>query len=189
MGSSAYQQPFSTVRLLPERLAEPLSVKAPTLWFVNSMSDLFQSGVPDSFIAQTFDTMRAAHWHTFQILTKRPERMQRYFASHEAPPENAWLGTSVENIKQGVPRIALLASVRAATRFLSIEPLLEDLGTLDLTGIHSVIVGGESGHVGAIHPSAVQGAKSPVLLQAMGRLGAGRGAPLQGGQRADLPRA
>jgi protein gp37 len=146
MGSSAYQQPFSTVRLLPERLTEPLSVKAPTLWFVNSMSDLFQEGVPDAFIAKTFDTMREAHWHTFQILTKRPERMQRYFADHKPPSENAWLGTSVENIKQGVPRISRLARVPATTRFLSIEPLLEDLGKLDLTGIHWVIVGGESGH-------------------------------------------
>lgn len=145
MGVAAYQQPFSTVRLLPERLAEPLSVKAPTVWFVNSMSDLFQEGVPDRFIARTFETMRAAHWHTFQILTKRPERMQRYFAGHEPPPRNAWLGTSVENVRQGVPRIARLATVPATVRFLSIEPLLEDLGPLDLSGIHWVIVGGESG--------------------------------------------
>jgi len=145
MGLAAYQQPFSTVRLLPERLSEPLKVKAPTLWFVNSMSDLFQKGVPDQFISRTLDTMRSAHWHTFQILTKRPERMREYFVGHEVPSRNVWLGTSVENIKQGVPRIAELAGVPAATRFLSIEPLLEDLGDLDLGGIHWVIVGGESG--------------------------------------------
>ena len=146
MGVGAYQQSFSKVRLLPERLSEPLSVKSPTVWFVNSMSDLFQEDVPDEFIAETFATIRAAHWHTFQILTKRPERLKKYFARHDPPPANAWLGTSVENIRQGVPRIRQLAVAPAETRFLSIEPLLEDLGTLDLSGIHRVIVGGESGH-------------------------------------------
>jgi protein gp37 len=75
MGVHAYQQPFTRVRLLPSRLAEPLAVRAPTMWFVNSMSDLFQEDVPYTFIDRTFDTMRAASWHTFQILTKRPERM------------------------------------------------------------------------------------------------------------------
>lgn len=146
MGSAAYQQPFTTVRLLPERLREPLSVRTPTTWFVNSMSDLFQDEVPDWFIAETFETIREASWHTFQVLTKRPERMAAYFKTHAAPPGNAWLGTSVENRKEGVPRIAVLARVPAAVRFLSIEPLLEDLGTLKLRGIDWVIVGGESGH-------------------------------------------
>lgn len=146
MGSEAYQQPFTTVRLLPERLREPFRVKAPTMWFVNSMSDLFQEGVPDDFITRTFDTIREAHWHTFQVLTKRPERMADYFAHHDAPPPNAWLGASVENKSQGVPRIRVLIGVPAAVRFLSIEPLLEDLGRLDLGHIDWVIVGGESGH-------------------------------------------
>lgn len=140
-----YQQPFTVVRELPHRLSEPLAVKSPSVWFVNSMSDLFQDGVSDSFISQVFDTIRKAHWHQFQILTKRPERMADYFARHLAPPANAWLGVSVENISQGVPRIALLRKLPATIRFLSIEPLLERLGELDLRGIHWVIVGGESG--------------------------------------------
>jgi protein gp37 len=145
MGVAAYQQPFTVVRELPQRLNEPLAVKAPTVWFVNSMSDLFQDGVSDAFIGQVFDTIKKANWHQFQILTKRPERMAAYFAEHPAPPANAWLGVSVENVKQGVPRIALLRRVPATVRFLSIEPLLERLGKLDLRGIHWVIVGGESG--------------------------------------------
>lgn len=145
MGVSAYQQPFTVVRELPQRLSEPLSVKTPAVWFVNSMSDLFQDGVSDGFIRQVFDTVRKADWHQFQILTKRPERMLDFFAKHPAPPNNAWLGVSVENVKQGVPRIALLRKVPAKIRFLSVEPLLERLGKLDLRDIHWVIVGGESG--------------------------------------------
>lgn len=145
MGVEAYQQPFSRVRLLPERLDEPLRIKAPTMWFVNSMSDLFQEDVPDIFISRTFEIIRKAHWHTYQILTKRPERMVRYFSKHAEPPKNAWLGTSVENKKQGVPRIGALSKVPASIRFLSVEPLLEDLGQLNLASIHWVIVGGESG--------------------------------------------
>lgn len=146
MGVESYSQPFTEVRLLPERLEEPLAVRSPSLWFVNSMSDLFQEDVPDDFIVGVFDTMRRAHWHKFQVLTKRPERMVRYFGRHPAPSANVWLGTSVENRRQGLPRIDLLRDVPATTRFLSIEPLLEDLGLLNLAGIHWVIVGGESGH-------------------------------------------
>ena len=145
MGARGYEDPFTVVKTLPQRLDEPLRVKQPALWFVNSMSDLFQEQVPAAFITQVFATMRRAHWHTFQILTKRPERMAAYFAHRAAPPKHVWLGTSVENRTQGVPRIALLRQVPAAVRFLSVEPLLEDLGTLDLRGIHWVIVGGESG--------------------------------------------
>lgn len=145
MGVKEYQQAFTMVRELPHRLREPLAVKTPSLWFVNSMSDLFQDGVSDDFISQVFATIRLAHWHQFQILTKRPERMLDYFSQHPAPPSNAWLGVSVENVKQGVPRIELLRHVPAAIRFLSIEPLLEKLGPLDFRGIHWVIVGGESG--------------------------------------------
>lgn len=145
MGVGAYQQPFTEVRLLPDRLQEPLRIRQPALWFVNSMSDLFQDEVPDEFIANVFDTMRAAHWHTFQILTKRAERMARYFETAPEPPKNVWLGVSVENRKQGIPRIAHLRRVPAAIRFLSVEPLLEDVGALNLKGLHWVIVGGESG--------------------------------------------
>lgn len=146
MGVGSYSQAFTEVRLLPERLEEPLAVRASSLWFVNSMSDLFQEEVPDHFIASVFDTMHRADWHTFQVLTKRPRRMADYFKNHAPPSKNVWLGTSVENKAQGVPRISELRRVPATTRFLSIEPLLEDLGTLDLAGIHWVIVGGESGH-------------------------------------------
>ncbi|MDB5985345.1 MAG: hypothetical protein JWR16_398, partial [Nevskia sp.] len=146
MGARGYERPFTVVREMPERLDQPLLIKKPSVWFVNSMSDLFQEGVSDAFIDQVFARMRCADWHTFQILTKRPERMAAYFDERPKPPTNVWLGTSVENRKQGLPRIAHLRSVPSTIRFLSIEPLLEDLGALNLTDIHWVIVGGESGH-------------------------------------------
>jgi len=117
--------------------------------FVNSMSDLFQSGVPEEFIAKSFAVMRAADWHTYQILTKRPEQMTRLLTSSIPTIQHLnhiWLGVSVEDRKHGIPRIAQLQKTPAAVRFLSIEPLLEDLGKIDLDGIHWVIVGGESGY-------------------------------------------
>lgn len=116
--------------------------------FVNSMSDLFQVGVPETFIADVAAVMRAASWHTFQVLTKRAERMRELLTGHlrEAANEpHIWWGVSVENRKHGLPRIDDLRATPAQIRFLSIEPLLEDLGTIDLSGIHWVIVGGESG--------------------------------------------
>jgi protein gp37 len=145
MGARGYEAPFTTVRELPERLYEPLKIRQPSVWFVNSMSDLFQDGVTDHFIDQVFETMWAANWHTFQVLTKRPVRMRDFFSTRPVPP-NVWLGVSVENRRQGMPRIDVLRDVDAEVRFLSIEPLLEDLGELKLDGIHWVIVGGESGH-------------------------------------------
>lgn len=108
------------------------------------MSDLFQDGVPDEFIDQVMAVIRATPRHTYQILTKRGALMKRYFESRTVPA-NAWLGVSVEDQKYGKPRINKLQAIDAKTRFLSIEPLLEDLGKLDLQGIHWVIVGGESG--------------------------------------------
>jgi protein gp37 len=113
------------------------------------MSDLFQEGVPDDFIIQSFRVMLAADWHTYQVLTKRPERMEslindRLPALHHS--RHIWLGVSVEDKKHGLPRIKYLQQTQAAIRFLSIEPLLEDLGEIDLNGIHWVIVGGESGY-------------------------------------------
>lgn len=146
MGVEAYQQPFTSVRLLDERLDDPLKVRRPVTWFVNSMSDLYQDEVPDAFIDRVFDTMRRAHWHKFQVLTKRAARLEDYHRSRPAPPPNVWLGVSVENRRQGLPRIEHLRRVPAFVRFLSVEPLLEDLGAVNLTGIHWVIVGGESGH-------------------------------------------
>jgi protein gp37 len=112
------------------------------------MSDLFQDGVPEDFIRCVFETMGKAHWHSFQVLTKRADRMRTTVA--RLPPSlrklpNVWLGVSVENRRHGLPRIEQLRGTPAAIRFLSIEPLLEDLGDIDLRGLHWVIVGGESG--------------------------------------------
>lgn len=143
MGTPGYENGFA-VTLHPHRIKEPLSRRKPTVYFVNSMSDLFHEQVPFDYITRVLDTVRAAPQHQFQILTKRAERMARYFTAREVPP-NAWLGVSVENRKHGVPRIAPLAQIPATVRFLSIEPLIDDPGVIPLRGIHWVIVGGESG--------------------------------------------
>lgn len=145
IGVPGYEHGFRRVRVLPERLDEPLRRKKPTIYFVNSMSDLFHTQVPDAFIDQVFDTMQQASWHTFQVLTKRADRIEA-FTQRRPAPSNVWLGVSVENRRHGVPRIAHLQRANARIRFLSVEPLLEDLGELDLHGIDWVIVGGESGH-------------------------------------------
>lgn len=142
-----YGQGFD-LRLVPEKLSDPVGWKRPRRIFVNSMSDLFQEGVDLAFVRRVFEMMSLAHWHTYQVLTKRAERMREQ--TRELPAEllgrpNVWLGVSVEDRKYGLPRIDVLREVRAAVRFLSIEPLLEDLGELNLLGIHWVIVGGESG--------------------------------------------
>lgn len=143
MGARGYENGFE-LTLHPERLDQPLRRKAPTTYFVNSMSDLFHEGVPDRFVEQVLDVCRQTPQHTYQVLTKRAERLPEFFASRTCPP-NVWLGVSVEDRKYGVPRIAHLRRVKAHVRFLSVEPLLEDVGRLDLRGIHWVIVGGESG--------------------------------------------
>ncbi|MEX1198291.1 MAG: phage Gp37/Gp68 family protein [Pseudohongiellaceae bacterium] len=143
MGAPGYDNGFG-LSLLPERLGQPLKRRRPTMYFVNSMSDLFQEGVPDSFIDQVMNVIAATPRHTYQILTKRSDNMRRYFSSRPVPG-NAWLGVSVEDRKYGKPRIPDLRSIDTNVRFLSVEPLLEALGTLDLSGIHWVIVGGESG--------------------------------------------
>jgi protein gp37 len=145
MGTPGYEDGFRKIRLLPNRLEEPLRRKRPTIYFVNSMSDLFHDRVPDDFIDSVFDVMARAPHHTFQVLTKRAQRVANYSLRRDVP-EHVWLGVSVENIRHGVPRIAQLQRARAATRFLSIEPLLEDLGKVDLSGMSWAIVGGESGH-------------------------------------------
>ena len=143
-----YEQGFD-LRLVPEKLEEPLKWKAPHLIFVNSMSDLFQPGVPDDYIVKVAKVMNAANWHTFQVLTKRSDRMRDLlntklqFAAHQT---HIWWGASVEDRKYGLPRIEHLRAADVAVRFLSIEPLLEELGRVNLSGIHWVIVGGESGH-------------------------------------------
>jgi protein gp37 len=142
-----YEQGFD-LRLVPEKLREPAKWRESRMIFVNSMSDLFQDAIPVSFIRAVADTMLTANWHIYQVLTKRAERMNRLLLSElrdGAQSQHIWWGVSVENRKHGIPRIQLLRDTPAAVRFLSIEPLLEDLGDLDLRGIHWVIVGGESG--------------------------------------------
>ncbi len=142
-----YEQGFD-LRLVPEKLLEPLRWNQPKMVFVNSMSDLFHPQVPDEYIESVAHVMIAAPWHTFQVLTKRSERLEMLLngrLSFAARSRHIWWGVSVENCKHGVPRISHLRRAKAKVRFLSIEPLLEDVGALDLRGIHWVIVGGESG--------------------------------------------
>ena len=143
MGARGYEDGFK-LTLMPERLREPLERRKPTVYFVNSMSDLFHEKVPSEYVRQIFEVMASAPQHTFQVLTKRAERMAS-FCTGVKVPENVWLGVSVENRKYGLPRIPLLRQINAPVRFLSVEPLLEDLGLFDLSGIQWVIVGGESG--------------------------------------------
>ncbi len=143
MGTPGYKNGFA-VTCHENRLLQPLHRKTPTLYFVNSMSDLFHPKVPFAFIDRVMQTIDETLHHTYQILTKRPEIMAKYFSNRNAP-ENVWLGVSVENKKHGVPRIAVLREIGAKIRFLSVEPLLEDIGKINLSGIHWVIVGGESG--------------------------------------------
>ena len=112
------------------------------------MSDLFHEGVPDDYIASVVDVMLQADWHIYQVLTKRSSRMRDLLKSRfrmAAARPHIWWGVSVENKKYGLPRLQDLLDTPAATRFLSVEPLLEDIGEIDLTGINWVIVGGESG--------------------------------------------
>ena len=139
----------ANVVLRPDRLTVPLRWRAPRRVFVNSMSDLFHPLVPDEFIGQVFDVMERASRHTFQVLTKRPDRMMRWasqrrvdFDTPVAP--NVWLGTSIEN-GRWIERADYLRGTPAAVRFLSCEPLLGSLWSLDLEAIDWVIVGGESG--------------------------------------------
>ena len=142
-----YEQGFD-LRLVPEKLAEPLRWRTRKMIFVNSMSDLFHEGVPDDYISAVARVMAAAPWHTFQVLTKRAERL-RYLLdstlSFAAQQPHIWWGVSVEDRKYGFPRIDHLRASRAAIRFLSVEPLPEALGTIELRGLQWVIVGGESG--------------------------------------------
>jgi len=142
MGQPNYAKGFQ-LTLQPTMLERPLTWRKPMTIFVNSMSDLFHVEVPDDYIALVFDVMRRAHWHRFQVLTKRPERVLSLdpFLNW---PSNVWMGTSVES-ERYVDRIAQLRGARARIKFLSLEPLLGPLGHLDLRGIDWVIVGGESG--------------------------------------------
>ena len=142
MGQDRYRNGFN-VTLHHDLVDLPLRWRQPRIIFVNSMSDLFHEDVPDAFIMSIFDTMVAAHWHTFQILTKRSQRLAE-LAPRLPWPQNVWMGVSVESRKY-TSRIADLRKVPAAVRFLSVEPFLEPMPNLPLTGIDWVIVGGESG--------------------------------------------
>jgi protein gp37 len=143
MGVSGYENGFE-LTLLPKRLNEPLARKKPTTYFVNSMSDVFHESVPFTYIDQLFDVIRATPRHTYQVLTKRAQRMAEYFAVRKVP-DNAWVGVTVEDREYGLPRIQALQNINAKVRMISAEPLLQSLGTFDLDGIHWMIVGGESG--------------------------------------------
>lgn len=140
----------ANVILHPERLDQPLHWRQPRRVFVNSMSDLFHELVPDAFIYQVFDRMAEAPWHSYQLLTKRPERMAEVVSSYYAerptakPMAHIWLGTSIEN-DRWTGRADALRRTPAAVRFISAEPLLGPLPSLDLTAIDWLIVGGESG--------------------------------------------
>jgi len=142
-----YEQGFD-LRLVPEKLAEPLKWRRPRMVFVNSMSDLFHRDVPDEYIEAVVNVMASANWHTFQVLTKRSDRLRdllRTKLRSAAKLPHIWWGVSVETRKHGLPRVRHLQESPAAMKFLSIEPLLERLGRVPLRGIDWVIVGGESG--------------------------------------------
>lgn len=142
--------PFETgfnLTLRPARLEQPLAWTRSRMIFVNSMSDLFHKEVPVAFIDRVFDTMEAARWHQFQLLTKRSSLMRDYLRGRYAdrvPPRHIWVGVSVEDRKRA-SRIRHLRQAPAGIRFLSIEPLIGPAGALDLSGIDWVILGGESG--------------------------------------------
>jgi protein gp37 len=143
-----YEQGFD-LRLVPEKLFEPLKWKRPKKIFVNSMSDLFHPDVPDEFIVRVAEVMIEGDWHNYQVLTKRAERLEQLLNSKlkfATVSSHIWWGVSVEDRKHGIPRIEHLRNTPAAIKFLSIEPLLQDLGLVNLKAIDWVIVGGESGH-------------------------------------------
>lgn len=141
-----YENGFD-LTLRPERIDQPLAWREPRRVFVNSMSDLFHKDVPTSFIDQVFAIMEQANWHTYQVLTKRSSLMVRYLRDRYGSglaPTHIWLGVSVEN-RENVVRLRHLQAARASVKFISFEPLIGPVGTVDLAGIDWVIVGGESG--------------------------------------------
>lgn len=137
-----YEQGFD-LRLWPDRLEVPLRWRQPRVVFVNSMSDLFHEDIPDRYVAQVFDVMVRAEQHTFQVLTKRHERLAE-LASRLPWPRNVWMGVTIEN-RRFVHRADYLREIPSAVRFISAEPLLGPLEGLDLSGIDWLIAGGESG--------------------------------------------
>lgn len=147
VGGHPYERGFD-LRLVPEKLFEPFSWTTPSTVFVNSMSDLFHDRVPDDYIVQVVWVMMKANWHTYQVLTKRSERLMKMLNDtlrFATETDHIWWGVSVEDIKYGKPRISHIRETPARIKFLSVEPLLEDLEFVDLSDIDWVIVGGESG--------------------------------------------
>ena len=142
-GVSGYASGFVPTLHL-DRLGQPQRRKKPTFYFANSMSDLFHAAVPDDFLDRVMDVMRSTPQHTYMVLTKRAQRLPVYFGSRDCPP-NLWLGVTVEDRVHGLPRMDCLREVDARMRLVNMEPLLEDLGELDLSGIGWVRVGGETG--------------------------------------------
>ncbi len=141
---------FTDIICHEDRLQQPLSMKKPAMIFVNSMSDLFHEKVPAEFIIRIFRVMQTAQWHTFQILTKRAQRMSDLIAEHNIyVPKNIWLGVSVENQNAADERISLLLETEAVVRWLSVEPMID---SIDLSGwlsgqqIDWLVCGAESGH-------------------------------------------
>ncbi|MBP1672588.1 MAG: hypothetical protein H6Q25_403 [Bacteroidetes bacterium] len=144
MGVEGYENGFK-FNPVPSRLNDPFKRKKPTVFFVNSMSDIFHENMPEDYLNQIFNVIELTPQHTYQILTKRADKMYQYL-SQRTIPKNIWLGVSVDTRKEGLPRIDLLRNLQASVLFLSVEPLLEDLGIMNLKNIDWVIVGGESGN-------------------------------------------
>ncbi len=175
----AYELGFDP-RLVPEKLLEPLGWKSPKMIFVNSMSDLFHEDFPDDYIVDCARVMCMAGWHTYQVLTKRADRMAELLQGKlrfAAEQPHIWWGTSVEDQRYGVPRIEQLRQAPAQVRFLSIEPLLEDIGTIE-SGGHRVgdlrrrerpRSPADPAELGDCHPRSVPAGRRAVLLQTMGR--------------------
>jgi len=143
MGIDDYKDGFA-FKILPHRLDEPLKIKKPTKFFVNSMSDLFHEEMPFEYLDMIFDVIKKTPFHTYQILTKRDKIMLEYF-SNKNVPTNVWLGVSVEN-STFTKRINSLRKINAKIRFISFEPLIGSVGDINLDKIHWAIVGGESGN-------------------------------------------
>ena len=161
-----YEQGFD-LRLVPEKLAEPFSWRSPKLVFVNSMSDLFHEGVPDDYIEMVCRVMVTAKWHTYQVLTKRSARLRELLSSRlrfAAEQDHIWWGVSVEDRKYGLPRIDHLQDAPARVRFLSIEPLLEDLGAFNLA---ESVGRSSAGRAGRARVRCEKSGRSPSAISAL----------------------
>jgi protein gp37 len=144
-GTAGYENGFEfAVHQDRLRKAVPLHRKKPTLYFINNMSDTFHEDALDEDIDQLIELVKQAHWHNFYFLTKRSQRMKAYF-EREAAPDNLWLGVTVEDRKHGLPRLRDLQETNGKHKHICCEPLLEDLGDIDLSKVGLVVGGGESG--------------------------------------------